>query len=191
MPLPCPKDCSHRGTCHWGRCYCDPGFGGVACENEEDLDSVDAEEDEEEELVSMSLRGKRRGVEEKLQEEEEEVGVVGEDKEWEGGEEVDCGVRGMLHRGKCYCEQGWGGAQCAEHIRAVSAGLDGAETLPVNMLESSVRKDALKQNDRDELCNAGVGSTYLLLGVCFIAGAVAMAGVHVFLSKRKLMVLAI
>lgn len=31
MALPCPRDCSGHGICKYGKCFCEPGFGGVAC----------------------------------------------------------------------------------------------------------------------------------------------------------------
>lgn len=98
-PISCtPVDCSSRGKCHRGRCFCDPGFGGDGCEEQLQCPGPDCSGNGE------CANGKCVCA----------PGFSGDACEVKMACPSNCNHHGTCKWGKCFCDIGFAGDSCEQ-----------------------------------------------------------------------------
>lgn len=98
-PIACtPADCSSRGRCHRGRCFCDPGFGGDGCDTRLPCPGPDCSGNGE------CANGKCVCS----------PGFSGDACDVEVACASGCNGHGICKWGKCFCDIGFAGVSCEQ-----------------------------------------------------------------------------
>ncbi len=106
-----PKDCSGRGRCHRGRCFCNPGFMGHGCE--EHLPCPSSPDDP---TLVCSGNGECANGQCDCA-----PGFEGNACEMELACPQGCTGRGVCRWGQCFCDVGYSGAACELETASLSA----------------------------------------------------------------------
>lgn len=177
-----PADCSGKGICHRGRCFCEPGFEGKGCDKQV--------------KCARDCSGQGECANGKCI---CNPGFQGVDCSEPTPCPAECNNRGTCEWGRCFCDVGYGGnaceietgnsecpSQCNQNgiceagvcfCKAQYTGIDCGE--PVDLVKASSATAAMKSRSHGAW-SVSVLSTALLATIAFVFGVLAILVVQFF-----------
>ena len=101
----CPNDCTGQGFCHNGRCFCEPGFAGVSCQNVDCGGTSCQNNGQACSGHGTCLNGGCYC----------HPGYSGAKCEVAASCASNCSSHGVCRNSRCYCDPGFGGDDCSAH----------------------------------------------------------------------------